>query len=321
MQIIAFATQETDWKSPRMGILLHDGDRDNGYRLDCERLFDRADRPANPLDWFDMDGPWFQKSRETYETLVRDASALAQARENDWLVRREDAYWFAPVPRPGKLICIGVNYRDHAAESNLPIPERPVVFSKFSTAVIAPGEPVVLPATSQKVDYEAELAVVIGRRAKSVGASRAYDYVLGYTAFNDVSARDFQFADGQWQRGKSCDTFAPMGQTIVTTDVITDPHKLSIKLILNGKTMQDSNTDQLIFGVPELIEFLSHTITLEPGDVIATGTPPGVGFARKPPVFLQAGDEMVVDIEGIGNLGNPVVAAKEAVAKLAQSNV
>ncbi len=321
MQIIAFATQETDWKSPRMGILLHDGDRDNGYRLDCERLFDRADRPANPLDWFDMDGPWFQKSRETYETLVRDASALAQARENGWLVRREDAYWFAPVPRPGKLICIGLNYRDHAAESNLPIPERPVVFSKFSTAVIAPGEPVVLPATSQKVDYEAELAVVIGRRAKSVGASRAYDYVLGYTAFNDVSARDFQFADGQWQRGKSCDTFAPMGQTIVTTDVITDPHKLSIKLILNGKTMQDSNTDQLIFGVPELIEFLSHTITLEPGDVIATGTPPGVGFARKPPVFLQAGDEMVVDIEGIGNLGNPVVAAKEAVAKLAQSNV
>ncbi len=321
MQIIAFATQETDWKSPRMGILLHDGDRDNGYRLDCERLFDRADRPANPLDWFDMDGPWFQKSRETYETLVRDASALAQARENGWLVRREDAYWFAPVPRPGKLICIGLNYRDHAAESNLPIPERPVVFSKFSTAVIAPGEPVVLPATSQKVDYEAELAVVIGRRAKSVGASRAYDYVLGYTAFNDVSARDFQFADGQWQRGKSCDTFAPMGQTIVTTDVITDPHKLSIKLILNGKTMQDSNTDQLIFGVPELIEFLSQTITLEPGDVIATGTPPGVGFARKPPVFLQAGDEMVVDIEGIGNLGNPVVAAKEAVAKLAQSNV
>jgi 2-keto-4-pentenoate hydratase/2-oxohepta-3-ene-1,7-dioic acid hydratase in catechol pathway len=321
MQIIAFATRETDWKSPRMGILLHDGDHDNGYRLDCERLFESVDRPANPLEWFDMDGPWFQKSRETYEALVRDASALARARENGWLVRSEDAYWFAPVPRPGKLICIGLNYRDHAAESNMPIPERPVVFSKFSTAVIAPGEPVVLPATSQQVDYEAELAVVIGRRAKCVNAARAYDYVLGYTAFNDVSARDFQFADGQWQRGKSCDTFAPMGQTIVTTDVIIDPHKLSIKLILNGKTMQDSNTDQFIFGVPELIEFLSQTITLEPGDVIATGTPPGVGFARKPPVFLQPGDQMVVDIEGIGNLANPVVAAKEGVAQLSQSNV
>lgn len=311
MQIIAFATEETDWKTPRMGVLLYDGDRDTGYRLDCESLFPMADRPGNPLDWFDMNGPWFQKSRETYESLVRDSGALAQARENGWLVRREDAYWFAPVPRPGKLICIGLNYRDHAAESNMPIPERPVVFSKFSTAVIAPGEPVVLPTSSQQVDYEAELAVVIGRRAKRVSATRAYDYVLGYTAFNDVTARDFQFADGQWQRGKSCDTFAPMGQTIVTADVITDPHMLPIKLILNGRTMQDSNTNQLIFGVPELIEFLSQTITLEPGDVIATGTPSGVGFARKPPVFLQPGDEMVVDIEGIGRLNNPVVAAEE----------
>src|SRR6476646_7926245 len=185
------------------------------------------------------------------------------------------------------------------------------MFSKFSNCVIAPGEPVVVPATSQQVDYEAELAVVIGRRAKHVTADRAYDYVLGYTAFNDVTARDFQFADGQWQRGKSCDTFAPMGQAIVTTDVITDPHKLTIKLTLNGEIMQDSNTDQLIFNVPELIEFISQSITLEPGDVIATGTPAGVGFARKPPVFLKPGDEMQVLIEGMGGLGNPVVAEQE----------
>jgi len=211
------------------------------------------------------------------------------------------------VPRPGKVICIGLNYRDHAAESNMPLPEKPVVFSKFSTAVIAPGEPVVLPAGSHQVDYEAELAIVIGRHAKNVSADQAYDYVLGYTAFNDVTARDFQFADGQWQRGKSCDTFAPMGQAIVTTDVITDPHKLSIRLTLNGQTMQDSNTDQLIFSVPQLIEFISESITLEPGDVIATGTPPGVGFARTPPVFLKPGDEMEVLIEGIGGLGNPIV--------------
>jgi 2-keto-4-pentenoate hydratase/2-oxohepta-3-ene-1,7-dioic acid hydratase in catechol pathway len=189
------------------------------------------------------------------------------------------------------------------------IPEKPVVFSKFSTAVIGPGEPVVIPSSSSQVDYEAELAVVIGRRAKNVSVDRALDYVLGYTCFNDVSARDFQFADGQWQRGKSCDTFAPMGQTIVTTDEIPDPHKLSIKLLLNGNAMQDSNTDQLIFGVPRLIEFLSETITLEPGDVIATGTPSGVGFARKPPVFLRPGDVMQVHIEGIGELGNPIVAA------------
>lgn len=300
MHIIAFSTEDTGWKDPRPGILL------DNFVLDCERLFKLSERPGNYLSWLDMDGKWFQKAQETFEALSSNPNELAHANDNGLLVKREDAYWHAPVPRPAKLICIGLNYRDHAAESNMPIPERPVVFSKFSTAVIAPGEAVVVPATSQQVDYEAELAVVIGRRAKNVSRDQAYHYVLGYTAFNDVSARDFQFADGQWQRGKSCDTFAPMGQTIVTKDLISDPHKLSIKLILNGQTMQDSNTDQLIFGVPELIEFLSETITLEPGDVIATGTPPGVGFARKPPVFLKPGDEMIVEIEGIGGLNNPV---------------
>lgn len=311
MQIISFATEESDWKKPRLGIILSHAGQDTGYRLDCERLFEPGERPANALAWFDMDGPWLQKAREIFTNVERDAAALDRAKDKGWLVPSRDAYWFAPVPRPGKLICIGLNYRDHAKESKMALPEKPVVFSKFSSAVIAPGEPVVLPPASQQVDYEAELAVVIGRRAKHVSVDRAYDYVLGYTAFNDVTARDFQFGDGQWQRGKSCDTFAPMGQTIVTTDVITDPHKLSIKLTLNGETMQDSNTDQLIFGVPQLIEFISQTITLEPGDVIATGTPSGVGFARKPPVFLKPGDEMEVLIEGMGRLGNPVVAEQE----------
>ena len=308
MQIISFTTEADGWQRPRVGILL------NGYRLDCERLFEASERPDNFLSWFDMDSRWFQKALETYESLAQNDDALIQANERGWLVRSEDAYWLAPVPRPGKLICIGLNYRDHAAESNMPIPERPVVFSKFATAVIAPGEPVVLPTISSQVDYEAELAVVIGRRARNVRSSQALDYVLGYTCFNDISARDFQFADGQWQRGKSCDTFAPMGPTIVTADTVPDPHRLSIKLVLNGKTMQDSNTDQFIFGVPELIEFLSQTITLEPGDVIATGTPPGVGFARKPPVFLKPGDKMEVVIESVGWLNNPVVAAGEAFA-------
>ena len=146
MHIISFATEETNWRSPRMGIILHVEGHDTGYRLDCEKLFDKAERPTNPLEWFDMDGPWFQKARETHDKLVRDEKALAEARDKGWLVPRRDAYWFAPVPRPGKIICIGLNYRDHAAESNMPIPEKPVVFSKFSTAVIAPGEPVVLPA-------------------------------------------------------------------------------------------------------------------------------------------------------------------------------
>ncbi|HLR06312.1 MAG TPA: fumarylacetoacetate hydrolase family protein [Pyrinomonadaceae bacterium] len=308
MEIITFTTGDSDGRqSPRVGALLN-----SEYLLDFERAFDGGERPPNHLAWLDMDGPWFQRSRKTYETLVPDSRLLAQAIEKGWLTRRSEAYWLAPVPRPGKLICIGLNYRDHAAESNMAIPERPVVFSKFATAVIAPGEAVVLPDTSKQVDYEAELAVVIGRRAKSV-ANRALEYVLGYTAFNDVSARDFQFADGQWQRGKSCDTFAPMGPTIVTADVIPNPHKLSIKLRLNGRTMQDSNTDNLIFGIPQLISFLSETITLEPGDVIATGTPSGVGFARKPPVFLKDGDQMEVEIEGLGILNSPVEAPVEAV--------
>ena len=311
MNIISFATAETDWSVPRPGIILTYAGRDTRYRLDCQRLFDPSDHPLNSLSWFDLNGRWLQKAREVFDSIERDESALEQAKAKGWLVPARDAYWFAPVPRPGKVICIGLNYRDHAKEANLPVPDKPVVFSKFSSAVIAPGEPVVIPAVSQKVDYEAELAVVIGRRAKNVSADRAYEYVLGYTAFNDVTARDFQFADGQWQRGKSCDTFAPMGQSLVTTDAIPDPHKLAIKLTLNGEIMQDSNTDQLIFSVPRLIEFISQSITLEPGDVIATGTPSGVGFARKPPVFLKPGDEMEVLIEGMGGLGNPVIAEQE----------
>jgi 2-keto-4-pentenoate hydratase/2-oxohepta-3-ene-1,7-dioic acid hydratase in catechol pathway len=302
MRIITFTTHEkSGWQPPRVGALLN-----SEYLLNFALAFDDKKAPPNHLSWLDMDAQWFQKSRATYDTLANNESAIADAAENGWLTSRADAYWLAPVPRPGKLICIGLNYRDHAAESNMPIPERPVVFSKFSTAVIGPGEPVIIPATSAQVDYEAELAVVIGRRARNVSAQNAFDHVLGYTCFNDVSARDFQFADGQWQRGKSCDTFAPMGPFIVTADEIPDPHKLAIKLRLNGETMQDSNTDQLIFGVPELIAFLSETITLEPGDVIATGTPPGVGFARKPPVFLKARDQMEVEIEKIGTLGSVV---------------
>ena len=315
MRIISFATQDSDWRSPRMGIILHTNGKDSRQRLDCEKLFAPADRPGNPLAWFDMDGRWFQTARDAAGKLERDPTAWHEAREKHWLVPAENAYWFAPVPRPGKIVCVGLNYRDHAAEAGLAVPTMPVIFSKFPSCVIAPGEPVVMPPTSTQVDFEAELAVVVGRRARNVSAHRAYECVLGYTAFNDVTARDFQFGDGQWQRGKSCDTFAPMGPAIVTADEVPDPHALRIRLTLNGKAMQDSSTSQLIFRVPDLIAFISATTTLEPGDVIATGTPPGVGFARKPPVFLKPGDEMEVHIEGIGGLGTPVAAANEAGGK------
>lgn len=214
----------------------------------------------------------------------------------------------APVPRPGKIICIGLNYRNHAIESGMDIPKSPIIFSKFPSCAIGPDTPILLPKGSAQVDYETELAFVIGRRAQNVCSEDAMNYVFGYTNFNDVSARDFQFADGQWQRGKSCDTFAPFGPFVATADEIADPHDLGIRLRLNGETLQDSNTGELIFKIPELIEFLSASIMLEPGDVIATGTPPGVGFARKPPVFMADGDIVEVEIDGLGILSNPVSA-------------
>lgn len=225
------------------------------------------------------------------------------------VIGRNEVRICAPVPRPGKIICIGLNYRDHAAESGMPIPNSPVIFSKFSTCAIASEQPIVIPPGSGETDYEAELAFVIGRRAKNVRREDALDHVFGYTNFNDVSARDFQFADAQWQRGKSCDTFAPMGPYVATTDEIPGPQNLTIKLRLNGETMQDSNTNQMVFGVAELVEFLSLYTTLEPGDVVATGTPPGVGFARKPPVYLNDGDVVEVEIELLGVLSNAVAAS------------
>jgi 2-keto-4-pentenoate hydratase/2-oxohepta-3-ene-1,7-dioic acid hydratase in catechol pathway len=319
MKIVSFINNDAGAQvyEQRVGALLDGGE----YILDFERAIRgregepegvEAEGPGiNPLAWFDLDGVWLKSARAALEEIAESRQKRERAREEGLLIKRTNARLLAPVPRPGKLIAIGLNYRDHAAESNMPIPKSPVVFSKFTTSITGPHDKVVLPVKSEQVDYEAELAVVIGRRAKNVAREQALDYVLGYTNINDVSARDFQFADGQWQRGKSCDTFAPMGEWVVTTDEVPDPHKLSIKLRLNGQTMQDSNTDQLIFGVPELISFLSETITLEPGDVIATGTPPGVGFARKPPVFLKHGDVMEVEIEKLGTLRSSVVAAAD----------
>jgi 2-keto-4-pentenoate hydratase/2-oxohepta-3-ene-1,7-dioic acid hydratase in catechol pathway len=302
MRVISYTIKgasESD-QLPRAGAMIGAG----RYVLDFAAAAGK--NPGNVLEWLDMDGGLFKLATSVHDTVQRDAATFEKLRSSGSILSVADVRLMAPVPRPGKVIAIGLNYRDHAAESNMPSPERPVVFSKFTTAVIGPDDPVILPPSSNQVDYEAELAVVIGRRAKRVSRDAAYDCVLGYTNFNDVSARDFQFSDGQWQRGKSCDTFAPMGPFIATTDEVSDPHRLSIKLRLNGRTMQDSNTDQLIFDVPDLIEFLSATVTLEPGDVIATGTPPGVGFARKPPVFLKPGDLMEVEIEGLGILTNVI---------------
>jgi 2-keto-4-pentenoate hydratase/2-oxohepta-3-ene-1,7-dioic acid hydratase in catechol pathway len=215
----------------------------------------------------------------------------------------------APVPRPPKLICVGLNYRDHARESNMEIPKVPTIFNKFPNTVIGPGDPIVLPPNSEKPDYEAEFAFVIGRGGRNIPEARWRDHVFGYTIVNDVSARDYQMATTQWLMGKTFDTFAPMGPWIVTANEITDPHALDISLEIGGEVLQNSNTRELIFRIPELVEYVSGVVTLEPGDVFSTGTPAGVGAARKPPRWLKAGEEVVVRIQGIGELRNPVTAA------------
>jgi 2-keto-4-pentenoate hydratase/2-oxohepta-3-ene-1,7-dioic acid hydratase in catechol pathway len=217
----------------------------------------------------------------------------------------------APVA-PAVILCIGLNYRRHAEEGKAPIPQFPVLFMKSPAALQHPGDPIVLPRhlRSDEVDYECELAVVIGRRCKNVPKGKAFDYVLGYTCANDVSARDWQrkWSGSQWCRAKTFDTFAPLGPCLVLKDEIPDPNVLKIRTLLNGQVMQDWNTNDMIFDVPTLIAFLSGSTTLLPGTVILTGTPHGVGFARKPPVFLKPGDSVTVEIEKIGALTNPVKA-------------
>jgi 2-keto-4-pentenoate hydratase/2-oxohepta-3-ene-1,7-dioic acid hydratase in catechol pathway len=214
----------------------------------------------------------------------------------------------APIPRPRKLICVGLNYRDHAAETNSEIPSVPTIFNKFATAVIAPGDNIVLPKVSESPDYEAEFAFVIGRGGRNIAGADWPKHIFGYTMVNDVSARDYQRATTQWLMGKTFDTFAPMGPWIVSADEIADPHNLDIQLEIGGERLQSSNTRELIFKIPDLIAFLSSVFTLEPGDIVSTGTPAGVGVARKPQRFLRPGDEVVVRMPAIGELRNPVVA-------------
>jgi 2,4-didehydro-3-deoxy-L-rhamnonate hydrolase len=212
-----------------------------------------------------------------------------------------------PLPRPGKVIAVGLNYRDHAEESDTPLPESPILFAKWSTCLVPSGTDVVLPPGVEQGDYEAELAVVIGRTAKNVSADDALDFVSGYLVMNDVTDREAQAKDGQWSRAKSYDTFGPCGPRVVPASEIPDPQALAISLELNGQTMQDSNTRNMIFGVRTLIEFISARITLEAGDVISTGTPDGVGAFRAEPVFLKPGDTMTATVEGIGSITNAVV--------------
>ncbi|WP_108021697.1 fumarylacetoacetate hydrolase family protein [Melghirimyces profundicolus] len=306
-------------------VTFHEGE---GHRLGCldgDRVIDlnRACRAwlkaeGNPRSEALADA-WVPKEITPFlqggeESLKQAEKAVEYVREHGdrlppgTVHSREAVRLAAPVPAPGKILCVGLNYRDHIREMGREEPEFPVIFAKFANTVIGPGDEIPLPPVTEKLDYEAEFAFVIGRRTKNVSRDEALDYVAGYTIVNDVSARDLQKRTIQWLQGKTLDGSAPMGPCLVTRDEIPDPGNLEIALWVNGEERQRSNTRQLVFDVARLVEFLSELMTLEPGDVICTGTPGGVGFARKPPVFLNDGDRVRIEVESIGVLENRVRA-------------
>jgi len=258
-------------------------------------VFPQPEFPANMLEWI-----------QGGQAILAKAADSA-ARGNCTRITAGSFTYLAPIDNPGKIVAIGLNYMDHVREQNVKVPDRPIVFTKFTTAIIGPGDAITWdPQLTSQVDYEVELGVVIGRRARNVNLEDALSYVYGYTVINDVSARDLQFSDHQWVRAKSLDTFCPIGPVILTADEVANPQALKLKCTVNGTILQDSTTAEMIFGVAEIISRLSHAFTIEPGDVIATGTPDGVGVFRNPQVFLQDGDRVVVEVEKIGRMENHV---------------
>jgi 2-keto-4-pentenoate hydratase/2-oxohepta-3-ene-1,7-dioic acid hydratase in catechol pathway len=262
--------------------------------------------PLNKLDFGGTMIDLIRLNRHDFNTLknkINDAGAESGSVEEQALA--------APLQNPPKIVAIGLNYVDHAAESKMEVPEEPLVFTKFPSSIISGTDAIEIPANlTEQVDFEVELGIVIGKKAKNISKEEALSHVFGYTVVNDISARDLQFSDGQWVRGKSLDTFCPLGPVIVTADEIPDPQSLELGCSVNGKTLQEANTKDMVFGVADLVSILSHSFTLMPGDIIASGTPPGVGFSRKPPIFLQPGDTVKSWIEGIGELNNPVTEVK-----------
>lgn len=238
-------------------------------------------------------------------TALRQALTMPETSR----IARSGVRLLAPIPRPPRIFCVGLNYRDHAIESKMEIPKVPTIFLKLTTAVIGPDETVRIPALTKQPDYEVEFALVIGKAGRNISRENWAEHIFGYTILNDVSARDVQLSTSQWTLGKSFDTFCPIGPAIVTADEIADPHALDIRLSIGGEVLQHSNTRELIFKAPDLIAYLSSVTPLEPGDIISTGTPAGVGLGRSPQRWLQPGEAMVAEIDGLGQLINPVGAA------------
>lgn len=276
----------------------------DGRVIAASATYNFGDRPATVRALLEA-GP------QAVEAALANAQLIFDAGRQEFLAL--DAITLGPpVPDPDKIICLGLNYSDHAAEANLAIPEVPVLFTKYRNSLTGPHDPIVLPHTSNKIDYEAELAVVIGRTCKDVSEQDALKYVAGYTIMDDVSARDMQMRTSQWTAGKAIDTFAPMGPGIVPASDVPNPQDLMLTTRVNGQQLQHASSKYMIFSVAKTIEFISSFMTLVPGDIIATGTPAGVGFVRKPPIYLKAGDVVEIEIEGIGRIVNPVVAPSTA---------
>jgi acylpyruvate hydrolase len=261
--------------------------------------------PFQMIDLLKLGEVWRLALRKVLEAVAESQQALTFP--EGVFTPLEQVRLRAPLLRPGKIVCVGLNYQSHRAEQAKAMPTRPVFFLKSGNTICGPGDPIVLPPNSAQVDYEAEFAVVIGKQGKGIPEEKVFEHVAGYTILNDVSAREMQFGDGQWFRAKSCDTFAPTGPWIVTADEIPDPHSLRISLTLNGQTMQDANTKDLIHKIPFLVSYLSQSMTWEAGDLLSTGTPGGVGHFREPPIYLKQGDTVSVTLESIGTLTNSVV--------------
>jgi 2-keto-4-pentenoate hydratase/2-oxohepta-3-ene-1,7-dioic acid hydratase in catechol pathway len=297
MKLVRFSA---NGQSPRLGLLQNDRVADLQASLAASlarRGVVRAQQIAASL-----------VPTSTREFLEGGAAAQdAVASITEWVtVPAPSARLHAPIADPGKFICIGLNYRDHAEEAGMPIPKEPPIFAKWSNAIVDPGEPILRPRGSKQLDWEVELGVVIGKPARYVSQAQALDHVCGYTIINDASARDFQFITTQWMAGKIFETAAPVGPYIADAAEVPDPHALTLKTFVNGKQVQNGNTKTFIFDVRYLVSYLSNLMTLMPGDLIATGTPPGVGFAMKPPVLLNPGEVVRMEITGLGTLENPV---------------
>jgi 2-keto-4-pentenoate hydratase/2-oxohepta-3-ene-1,7-dioic acid hydratase in catechol pathway len=303
MKLCQFKTRDS--RQNRLGILIGD------VVCDVAEIARAAKAGGgNPASWL-LEADTTLKVIQRGDSALEEINALIHSNSPapELVAHLPGSIEFLPAVNAGKILAIGRNYAEHAAEGGAELPKAPLLFNKLPNALSAHQAPIVLPAISEQVDYEAELAVIIGRRAKGVSEPDALNYVFGYSLINDVSARDLQYGDKQWTRGKGLDTFAPLGPFITTRDEVADVQALKIEGLLNGQVMQSSNTSKMIFKIAYLVSYLSQAITLEPGDVIASGTPDGVGVFRKPPVLLKPGDVFEVRIEKLGTLRNPVVAA------------